>query len=110
MQNSHNLDYPIACRNADHFRYLNADSKIVDDFGGRSIGDMMTNRLQHAMLMAINEAIKNGEESETNDKDLDSIVEAQRYVTSGFDKANLIHELSVKTRNEGHPFFQEQVN
>jgi len=102
------MDYPIACRNADHFRYLNSESKIVDDFGGSYIGDIMTDRLQHAMLMAINEAIRTGE-PEADDKELDSIVEAQRYVTSGLDKANLLHELSVKTSNAGHPFFRENM-
>jgi len=101
------MEYPIACRDTDHFRYLNSESKIVDDYGGTCIGNLMSERLQTAILMAINEAINVVDENNTSDSEIDSIVEAQRYVTTGVNKANLIHDLSTITRNECHPFFKE---
>lgn len=103
--------YPIACRNEDHFRYLDSESKIVDDCGGSGIGNLMTDRLQNAMLMAINEisnaAINNETNASANQEQLSNIVNAQRSVTHGFDKAALINQLAIMTHNEKHPFFEK---
>lgn len=99
-------DYPIACRNHDHFRYRNADSKIIDDHGGKVIGNIMTHRLQNAIIMAINEIITHGPDEEK----LDKIMAAQHYVTNGMNKEEIIHELSLLTNNEKHPFFHSVCN
>lgn len=96
------MNYPIACKNTNHFRYLNSESKIIDDRGGDSIGNLVTNQLQNAILMAINEAISDTEATAA----LCDIVEAQRYVSQGVDKEKLLLQLSKITNNDSHPFFK----
>jgi hypothetical protein len=103
------MNYPIACRNEDHFRYLSSDAagerRLVDDQGGDIIGDLMINRLRNAFLMAANELIsKHVEGSMESDKD---ILRSVQNITT-VDKNMIVYQLAEVTNNAGHPFFLDE--
>lgn len=103
------MDYPIACRNEDHFRYLSRDDKggrkLVDDHGGNIIGVLMINRLQNAFLMAANELI-----SKHVDGSIESNADVLRCVQNitTVDKNIIVYQLAEVTNNSNHPFFFDE--
>jgi hypothetical protein len=102
------MQYPIACRDSNHFRYLGADSRIIDDRGGEAIGNIVTDRVQKAVLLAINEMIAAGIDDEEVDTDtLDRINASHRYLED-IDKNELVSQLAAITHNNNHPFFNDQ--
>jgi hypothetical protein len=102
-------NYPIACRDEDHFRYLSHDDKggrkVVDDRGGVIIGDIMMNRLQNAFLMAANELITNHVDGGI-ESDRDVLRSVQNVAT--INKNTLVYQLAEVTTNANHPFFLDQ--
>lgn len=106
------MNYPIACRDEDHFRYLSDDDdggrKLVDDRGGAIIGNLMMNRLRNAFLMAANELISkqvNGIIDETG-TDADVLRSVQNITT--VDKNVIVYQLAEATNNSNHPFFLDE--
>lgn len=100
------MNYPIACRNEDHFRYLSNDSnghsKLVDDRGGAIIGDLMMDRLRNAFLMAANELISKQVDSGIED-DKEALRSVQNITT--VNKEMIVYQLAAATNNANHPFF-----
>jgi len=103
------MNYPIACRNDDHFRYLSHDGaggrKLVDDHGGAIIGDLMMNRLRNAFLMAANELISKHVDG-TAESDKDVLRSVQNITT--VDKKMIVYQLAEATNNSSHPFFLDE--
>lgn len=103
------MNYPIACRNDDHFRYLSHDGaggkKLVDDRGGAIIGDLMMNRLRNAFLMAANELISKHVDG-TAESDKDVLRSVQNITT--VDKKMIVYQLAEATNNSSHPFFLDE--
>jgi hypothetical protein len=103
------MNYPIACRNEDHFRYLSHDGeggrKVVDDRGGVIIADMMMNRLRNAFLMAANELISQHVDG-TQESDADVLRSVQNITT--VDKDMIVYQLAEATNNSNHPFFLDE--
>jgi hypothetical protein len=94
-------DYPIACRNNNHFRYLNIDREIIDDQGGSSIGKVMSDRIRDAILLAANEIITSQLSNEDSIYDIGSVQKGLTTMSSN----NIIKELASITNNPQHPFF-----
>lgn len=97
--------YPIACRNNDHFRYLNDKHELIDDLGGQKCQDFVTNRVHNAMLMATNEVINqviNG----SNQSDIGNL---QQNLTAKVKNKTVISDLANMTRNPNHPFFRDSL-
>ena len=105
------MTYPIACRNQDHFRYLNAENDMVDDRGGAIIGDFMSSRIQNAFIMAANELISHGISKGNTDTlyDTYNIVTVQESITTACDKQAIVNELAKVTDNSEHPFFKDET-
>ena len=47
-------NYPIACRDEDHFRYMDSDHQLVDDIGGHSIKKVVTSGIHDALVLSKN--------------------------------------------------------
>ena len=106
------MHYPIACRDRD-FRYLGDDSNVVDDRGGKIIGDIMCRRLQNAYLMASNEIISQAVEPGEGEYDVsqsDGLLDNLRRVqeiSGACYKREIVDRLAEATENREHPFFQD---
>lgn len=104
-------DYPIACRNHDHFRYINSDHRIVDDKGGHNISKIVRSGVHDALIHAANAAIREQVSTESYDKfDLcklqDFIADMRNHVSGD----RIISELSRVTSIPNHPFFSASVD
>lgn len=100
------MNYPIACKDSDHFRYLDDNSSVVDDHGGRVISDIVIKRIQNAFLMVTNELIN---ESVEQDKDYHAsgmVLQMQDKI-SNYSKEDIVYQLAEATNIEGHPFFRD---
>lgn len=90
-------DYPVACKGRAHFRYLDDEKRVVDDQDGVNLGDVMTQKISDAMLLAANEIDRGSVYNMNHIKErLDQ-----------FDKKAMINELACITKNPNHPFFKE---
>lgn len=98
---------PIACRNGDHFRFLTADRKVVDDIGGRDITARVSNGIQNAMLLASNDLIARQvtRETEMTDEDMDVFMLVQNYATSTPNNKEIKDGLVTMTTDLCHPFW-----
>lgn len=97
-------NYPIACRNKNHFRYLNDARQVVDDQGGSNIGKVMSDRIKDAILVAANEVITSKLSDIDNcyqNYDIKSIQNNLTLMTSN----DIVRELAAITHNPHHPFF-----
>ena len=94
-------DYPVACRDKLHFRYLDNEKRMVDDQGGSSIGTVVSKQITNAMINAVNDSNGNSvyglDDIETIRKKLESL-----------DKDSIIADLACITNNPNHPFFREE--
>ena len=94
-------DYPVACRDKLHFRYLDHDKRMVDDQGGSSIGSVVSKQITNAVINAVNDCNGNSvyglEDIETIRKKLEML-----------DKDTMIADLAYITNNPNHPFFSEE--
>lgn len=91
-------DYPVACRDHLHFRYLNTDHKVVDDQGGNNIGKLVSNQLINTLLYAAND---NMQKDEFNKDQLKLFQDCAVQIS----RENLVEQLAVLTKNPDHPFF-----
>jgi hypothetical protein len=85
-------DYPIACRDRDHFRYIDSDHRLVDDKGGHGISNIVTAGVKDALISAANE--------DGGSFDVDVL---QKYVA---DRDRVISDLAHITSIPNHPFFK----
>jgi hypothetical protein len=100
--------YPIACQDHDHFRYIGADHRVIDDKGGHGISKLVSSGVHNALLLAANEAIN--EQVAKSDYDCYNIAPIQSYVANMrqlFPCDHIVTELSHMTRNPNHPFFTD---
>jgi hypothetical protein len=74
--------YPVACREGHHFRYIDSDEKIVDDVGGHNLGKLVSQGINQALLQAAGNNNNN-------------VLTTERT----------IRELADLTYNPDHPFF-----
>lgn len=94
-------DYPVACRDNLHFRYLDPDRKLIDDQGGSSIGKLVSNQLMNTFLLASNDKMRT--EGEVTDK----VIQFQERVIELANTQDMIAQLAEITTNPNHPFFVE---
>ena len=97
-------DYPIACRDKYHFRYLDDQKRVVDDHGGSTIGNTVSQRLTDAVEHAVHDF-----EIEGHGNSVYSLENVQllKERLAQLDKDSVIKELAYITNNPNHPFFRE---
>ena len=101
--------YPIACRDQDHFRYIDADHKVVDDKGGVGLSKLVSTGVHEALILAANEAIH--EQVSSQNYDCFNIEPIQRYVAdmrNSLPEDRIIDELAHITNIPNHPFFTDE--
>lgn len=94
-------EYPIACCDRNHFRYIDSEHRIVDDRGGHGISKIVTSGVHDALVSAANESLNvHGTREQFNN--------LQRYITDmkrSLPKDRIISELAHITSIPNHPFF-----
>jgi hypothetical protein len=101
--------YPIACRDQDHFRYIDADHKVVDDKGGVGLSKLVSSGVHEALILAANEAIQ--EQVTSENYDCFNIEPIQKYVAdmrTSLPEDRIINELAHITNIPNHPFFTDE--
>ena len=94
-------NYPVACRDQLHFRYLDPDRKVVDDRYGQGIGKLVSNQLINTYLLAANDIMSRDKLSVN---ELKLLQERAACIST---KANtLTEQLATLTKNPNHPFFK----
>lgn len=91
--------YPIACKNENHFRFLGPDHDVVDDVGGDLIVSKITNSVQNAFLKASAETLYNA-------YDMRSVYDRIKQIPTADQREKLRVGLATKVSNPTHPFFQ----
>lgn len=101
--------YPIACKDRDHFRFLGPGSSVIDDRGGKLIVSKLTESVQNAMIKASTELIdKYNDPDELMDKvNLVRLQETLTRIPTADNQARFKRELAVKVTNPKHPFFRD---
>lgn len=100
--------YPIACRDHDHFRYIDSEHRVIDDKGGHSISKIVTAGVQDALILAANIAIHEQVKGMLSDQ-IDVGV-LQKYVADmrrSLPRDRIIGELAHITNIPNHPFFTD---
>lgn len=108
--------YPIACRDYHHFRYLNDKREVIDDKGGQSVRKIFTDRAHRAMVLATNEMMKDEMEqfeSDLEQPDNTDIGEMFRKLGDVQCRLAFVHSLDIDrlagmTNNPNHPFFLDE--
>ena len=102
--------YPIACKDNNHFRFLGPGRTVVDDVGGEIIVSRLTNSVQNACLQAssnlIDAHINDSSTSMYSMYDLVSVQDKIKKLPLHDQKAKLREELADRVSNPSHPFFQ----
>ena len=103
--------YPIACKNENHFRFLGPNYKVVDDIGGDLIVSKITNSVQNAFLKASADLIQDhiqGDQTESlySMYDMRHVQDKIKQMPLLDQKERLRAELAHKVTNPTHPFFQ----
>jgi len=106
--------YPIACINKSHFRFLGPSHDVVDDIGGDLIVSKITNSIQNAFLKAIADLIQGHVEDDRIDAlyrtyDIRSIHKRIKQLSTTDQRERLRQRLENKVTNPSHPFFQFQI-
>lgn len=101
--------YPIACRNADHYRYLNDKRQIIDDKGGESVKKMLTNQTHRAMVLAANEVIQSklSKDEGIMYVDLDHDMKTVQCKLADVQTLDMDRLYGI-THNPNHPFFMDE--
>ena len=112
LENSAPDDYPIACQNTDHFRYIDSDHQLVDDKGGQSIGRLVSSGIHNAIILAANEMISQQVAGDTNENQSydrhDTIISIQSHIAGlchSMTTERIVSDLAHVTCNPNHPFF-----
>ena len=103
-------DYPIACREDLHFRFLDENKNIVDDFGGHKIAHKLTDNVQTAMIDAHLNYIKKLTNTPRQEElwsvyDIRKVQSSINEFNNRENKENLRADLAIKVYNPTHPFF-----
>lgn len=103
--------YPIACRDKNHFRFMGPNSKVVDDVNGDIIVSKLTNSMQNAFLKASADLIKghiddNATESLYDMYDIRSVHDRIKQLPLPDHRERFKEGLATKVSNPTHPFFQ----
>lgn len=85
-------DYPVACRDHSHFRYLDDDKQMVDDRDGSNIERVLIPKITDAIILATNATA-------TPAYDI-------RERLTHMDRTTMIEDLAMITNNPNHPFFR----
>lgn len=96
--------YPIACKDIDHFRYINDKYEIIDDKGGSSISGVVSTNVKNAMITAANEVITDSMKGRHNP--LTDISQLQNNLTLT-DDGTFVKNLAKISFNPSHPFFRD---
>jgi hypothetical protein len=99
-------DYPIACRDKYHFRYLDSHRRVVDDRGGCHIGTAVSKQLTEAVEHAVHDFEIEGHGNSVYGLEN---VQMLRKRLSQMDQDSVIKELAYITDNPNHPFFRDDV-
>lgn len=108
--------YPIACKNYHHFRYLNDKREVIDDEGGQSVRKIFSDRAHRAMVLATNEMMKDEldqfqpDPEQPNDLDVGDMFRKLGDVQCRLASVNSldIDRLAGMTNNPNHPFFLDE--
>lgn len=103
--------YPIACRDKNHFRFLGPNSKIIDDVNGDLIVSKLTNSVQNAFLKASADLIQGHiDDDETQSLyelyDMRSVHDRIKQLPLADHRERFKEGLAIKVSNPTHPFFQ----
>jgi len=93
-------DYPVACRDPLHFRYLDPERQIVDDTDG-NIGKLVSNQLINTYLMAANNTMARDMLSAR-----DLLLLQEKAASISCKSIDLTEQLALLTKNPNHPFFK----
>jgi len=97
-------DYPVACKDELHFRYLDSNKRVIDDCGGTTIGSVMSQQITDAVLHAAADFEIEGQGNSVYG--LDHIRKIRERFAE-LDKDTMIRDLAYITNNPNHPFFRE---
>lgn len=97
-------DYPIACRDKYHFRYLDNQQRVVEDKGGSTIGTAVSKRLTDAMEHAFHDFQIEGHGNTVYSLEG---VQKLRERLANLNQDSVIKELAYITNNPNHPFFKD---
>lgn len=97
-------EYPIACKDNLHFRFLNDKYEVVDDRGGLKVNNIVLNNVRDAMIHAVNEKITDQVRGEDG-SDLNNL---QSKLIGAYNE-DIKPELSKLSYNPAHPFFQTLI-
>uniref|UniRef100_A0A6C0J4K1 Uncharacterized protein n=1 Tax=viral metagenome TaxID=1070528 RepID=A0A6C0J4K1_9ZZZZ len=104
-------DYPVACRDQDHFRYITAEHKIVDDKGGHNISKYVSTGVMDALILAANDTITEQLNNNIDDPhEKLSVIQNHILKLNGMTKEYIINKLAELTNNPNHPFFKVKEN
>lgn len=98
-------DYPIACRDKYHFRYLDDQKRMVDDRGGSNIGTVVSKQLTDAVNHAVHDFEIEGHGNSVYGLEN---VQRLRQRLAELDQDSVIKELAYITNNPNHPFFRDE--
>lgn len=100
-------EYPIACRRGDHFRYINDQYEVVDDKGGNNIGQIVSNQIQNAYILASNEIILQQIQTSGTPDECDlAMLQKKLSNTDIRSRRQVLKDLATVTNNPDHPFFK----
>lgn len=94
--------YPVACRESHHYRFLNESREIVDDHGGTQINKLIINTMRDAMISATNATIKD----QLDGKPIYNDIGTMQNQLISLSSHDIQPELSKLAHNPHHPFFQ----
>lgn len=108
--------YPIACKNYHHFRYLNDKREVIDDEGGLSVRKIFTDRAHRAMVLATNEMMQyemdqfRPDPEQPNDMDIGDTFRKLGDVQCLLSSVHSLDmdRLAGMTNNPNHPFFIDE--
>jgi len=103
--------YPIACKNKTHFRFIGTDHKLVDDINGNLIVSTVIKSVQNAYLKASADLIQGHMEDNQIDTlykkyDIRSVHKRIKQISTTVQRERLRQGLVNKVTNPIHPFFQ----
>ena len=99
-------DYPIACRDKYHFRYMDDQKRVVDDRGGSTLGNALSKQITDAVEHAVHDFEIEGHGNSVYGLEG---VQLLRKRLELLDKDSVIKELAYITNNPDHPFFRDDT-
>jgi hypothetical protein len=97
--------FPIASRPDKHFRYLDDENNLVNDFGGQMTQQFVTNKINNAMIFAVNDVIKDSMSGKDVDLQYDLRKLQNNLDPSTAKSSEIIEALFTFALNIHHPFF-----